>query len=213
MRSKLLVDNCGDRCHRSLVVHRQHRTGHCCPGNNRVGSRATIGGQQELAVQPVHTCLAHIFDTHIRDALFLEVQQVGGLRRQIDNASMRKRAAIIDPNHDGALVVQVGNTHITWQRQSRMGSREVVLVVDLAVGCQPTMEIGSIPGRLAGCGIGRVLFGLVPFATDLVGLADLVAAATLLHLFGFGDARASGYTILGRRELYFVVDFGELGVL
>jgi hypothetical protein len=66
--------------------------------------------------------------------------------REVDDATVDERAAIVDANLDGAAVREARHHGARAERQRLMCRRELVLVVDLAVRGALAVEAGSIPG-------------------------------------------------------------------
>src|SRR5262245_14630565 len=89
------------------------------------------------------------------------------------------RTAIVDAHNDGAAVVEVGDSHIAWQRQRGVRGRDAVHVIDLAVGGQPAVEVASVPGRDALDAIRGILGRDIGAPVDAVGLAHAVHAGRL----------------------------------
>ncbi len=93
--------------------------------------------------------------------------------------STRTRAAVIDPHDDGAAVGEIGDPGIARDRQGRMRAGDRMHVVDFAVGGEPAVEIGSVPGGDALGAIGDVLGRIIDAPIDGIGPADAVIAAAL----------------------------------
>ena len=65
---------------------------------------------------------------------------------KIDHPAVQERAAIVDPHHDAAAVLEVGDPGVARQRQRRMRSGHAVHVVALAGRRLLAMEFAAVPG-------------------------------------------------------------------
>src|SRR5258707_5740562 len=93
---------------------------------------------------------------YLLQAVVLELQDFGGTVREVNNASLDDGSAIVDFDHDGPSVAQVGNSHIASQRKRWMSAGQVVQVEGFTAGGLLTLEILAIP---RGCpNLIRVMF-------------------------------------------------------
>jgi hypothetical protein len=165
--------------------------------------RPAIGGNQHLPVEAVEARLADILDLHLRRTGALEVEHLGRRRRYIDDPALGEGAAIVDADDDGAVVAEIGDAHIAGQRQRRMGCCQLAHVVKLAIGRLAAVEGAPVPGSQSNRGVIRIFARLVDLAPDLIGIADLVAAAALRNLFSVGhQPRAGRDAIFGFAEIF-----------
>ena len=106
----------------------------------------TIGRHQILVVIAVERRAADIFDLHLGRAGVGIVQHLGGALRQVDQAAVRIRPAIVDAHDDRTAVLDIGDARIARQRHRRMRRGQMRHVVDFAIGGQPAVEGVAIPG-------------------------------------------------------------------
>ena len=92
-------------------------------------------------------------------AAAVEVERLGGADREVDEAVVDERAAIVDPHDHRLAVAEIGHARIAWQRQRRMRRRVAVHVVGFAVRGQPAVEVRPVPGGDALGAIVRVRVG------------------------------------------------------
>src|SRR6202048_1139817 len=149
----------------SITALREERLGR---RDHHVGGHGSWRGctqrrKQHLVVTALDGCATDNFDTHAGGPLPVEIERLGGSNREISDAVMCKRPAVIDPHDYRATIVQIGDTRITRQRHRAMRRRDAVHVIALAVRSPPAMEVGPIPGGnsfgaicgIAGRNIGR----------------------------------------------------------
>ena len=65
--------------------------------------------------------------------------------RQVDGAAADERPAVVDPDLHRATVGEVGDHDACSERQRAMGSRQLVLVIDLSVGGAVAVKAGTVP--------------------------------------------------------------------
>src|SRR5258706_1997107 len=84
-------------------------------------------------------------EPYLLQAVVLELQDFGGTVREVNNAPLDDGSAIVDFDHDGPSVAQVGDSHIASQRQRWMSGSQVVHVEVLTAGGLLTVGILAIP--------------------------------------------------------------------
>ena len=67
--------------------------------------------------------------------------------RQIDDAAVFERTAVIDSDGHAAAIVQIRHLYIRWQRQRLVRGRHRVHVVALAVRRALRVKARAVPGR------------------------------------------------------------------
>ena len=87
-----------------------------------------------------------------------DVQLFGGSIRKVNDAVPAKRSAVIDACHDGFAVAEIGDAHITGDRQRPVGGRQFKHVVRFAAGGSAAMKLLAIPRGMAGLREGSVDF-------------------------------------------------------
>jgi len=90
----------------------------------------------------------------------IDIERFGGSKRQVEDATFDKRAAISDTQQSGAAGLDVGDTHDGAKRQREVGRGHGVHVVDLAIRAAAIVIWRSVPTGGAGLledglGIGR----------------------------------------------------------
>ncbi len=83
-----------------------------------------------------------------------------------------------------------------------MRRRQMRHVIDFAIGGEPAVEGVTVPRSHAGVAVIRVFLGMIPFALDLVGLADLFTTAAARQAGAFHRHSGAG--------LNAVLRFGEI---
>src|SRR5690606_37030924 len=101
----------------------------------------------------------------------------GRTARKVDNATMGVGATVVDADYERTAVPGVGHAGVARQRHRRMRRRQVRHVVDFAIGGETAVEGIAVPGGKAFLPVARLFLGMIPLALDLVGLANLIAAA------------------------------------
>ena len=66
--------------------------------------------------------------------------------RQVDDAIADKGAAVVDPHHDAAPVLQIGDSNVGGQRQRLVSGRHAIHVVRFAGRGSFLVEAGPVPG-------------------------------------------------------------------
>ena len=79
-------------------------------------------------------------------AIAQHVELCGGRVGQVDDSIADEGAAIVDPHHDAAAVLQIRDPHVGGQRQRLMSGGHAVHVVGLAGRGPHLVEAGAIPG-------------------------------------------------------------------
>src|SRR5499433_3284314 len=109
----------------------------------------------------------------------IEVERLGSPDRQVDEAVLRVGTAVVEPHDDRASVREVGDAQIARHRQRRVCRRNTIHVIDFAVGGRAAVKIRAVPGGDAFGAVALIFPGIVGTAVELIGLANLVAAAAL----------------------------------
>ena len=122
-----------------------------------------------------------ILHPHLHRALVLEIQSLCSLLGNVDHAGIDKRATIIDADHHLVAIFKIGHLHVARQRQGRVGGRQTVHVEPFAVRCLAPVKGFSIPGGQPLLVIVGLLLGREPAARNLIGLANMIAAAAPRH--------------------------------
>src|SRR4029077_20189803 len=79
-------------------------------------------------------------------AIAQHVELRGGRVREIDDSIAYEGTAVVDPDHDTAAVLQIGDAHVRGQRERLVSSRHAVHVVGLADRGPRLVETGPVPG-------------------------------------------------------------------
>ena len=86
---------------------------------------------------------------HPRGAAVAIAQLDRGGVAEVDDAALVERAAVVDPHHHRAAVVEVGHPREAGQRQGLVGGGEGVHVVHLLAGGAATVELVAVIGGQA----------------------------------------------------------------
>ena len=134
-----------------------------------------------IAVVAVQRRAAKIFHSHRRRAVIAKAEQLGRAPRQIDDAIARVWPTIVDADHDGPAIIEIGHPRIDRQRQRGMRRGETVHIVDFAIGRAAPMEHFAVPGCVADAVVVRIFPRRISEVADLIRLADLINAAAFRH--------------------------------
>src|SRR5207244_4155849 len=114
-----------------------------------------------------------------------------GSGREVNDAVMYKRPAIVDPHDYRATIVQIGDPRVARQRHGAMRRRDAMHVIALAARSQPAMEVGPIPGSNpfdAVCGIVGRDMGPTTYGIGLAFRKPLALRADVLRCIGIDEA-------------------------
>ncbi len=154
----------------------------------RCGQLAIIGALEWRA--------ADVFDLHPCNTVALKSQKLRGSNGNINEAISDVRAAIIDPDHNGAPVRKVGDAYVGRQRQRGMCCRNRIHIEDFAIGGVAAMKVLAIPGCKANGTVVDILFGHIESAADRIGLSDAVDTTALRdRLPGLNNPRACRHAV------------------
>ena len=186
---------------RRRLVHGKH---HARRGlADHIAIAGTIGSEQIGLVVTLQRRAPDIFHLHLGRAVVLIIQHFGGFFRQVDHTVPLIGAAIVDAHNDGTAVRHIGDARIARQRHGRMRRRQAHRVIDLSIGRQAPVERVAIPRCPADGGIMLIFLGIVPAALDHIGLADLIAAATVRHPLSRAVKTWTGlYAVFGFSEIF-----------
>src|SRR5829696_1991016 len=180
------------RRRRRLVLERRERAAR--PARERCRAAVSAQGREELAVVgAARRGAPDIVDLHAGRARALELERLGDALGHVHDPVRVIGAAVVDAHDHRAPVLEVRDPGIARQRHRRVRGGDRMTVEDLAVGGEPAMEGGAIPGGEAGAGIaGDVLARDVGLAGDLIGPADELAPAALRHRLAVLDDAGTG---------------------
>ena len=106
---------------------------------------------------------------HLRQPRPVHPQQLGGLARQVDDAPVHERPAIVDAHDDHAAVRQVGDPRVAWDRQRRMGRGKLRGIERFSRCGQIAVRLGVVDGCEACLGeVRRILDDFVAFAVAFI---------------------------------------------
>src|ERR1700722_1955205 len=100
--------------------------------------------------------------THALNAALAITKSGGSAVRQIDDPARDDRSPVIDADHDGPAIAQVGDPDIASKGKRQVGGRHVVHVIRLAAGGRLSIKILAIPRSCTNL----IRFGLTGLCAD-----------------------------------------------
>lgn len=88
------------------------------------------------------------FQSHIGDATGGDAQHLSCAMGEVDDAATREGTPIIDANHGGSAVVEIGDAYPGAEGEVAMGSREGARAKNFTTGCAVSKETWAIPAGL-----------------------------------------------------------------
>ncbi len=125
----------------------------------------------------------HVDEVHFDLGVVGQVEAIGGGFRQIDDAALGVRPAIVDAHHQLTPVGQVGDTNIARDRQGRVRRGQAVGIELLAQRGGVAVGFFAIPGRQAGLReVLRIFYDAVSIAINLIILHVIRVIGFILRL-------------------------------